>query len=126
MHRGGDRNRRHGAVNKNQFSSEVITKYFLRIPVNEPEVVKKIEEDDEDDYLGDDESNVFGYAKLKKEKERQKLVMHHDLIVLFYSFYQFQKATRKDMEETEEELLGPKKAYRPQKQRESVPSIVEV
>ena len=39
-------------------------------------MVEAIEEEDEDDYLGDDESNVFGYAKLKKEKERQKLVNH--------------------------------------------------
>ena len=95
MHRGGDRNRRCGAVNKNQFFSEIITNYFLRIPVNEPEVVKKIEEDDEDDYLGDDESNVFGYAKLKKEKERQKLVMHHGLLYYSIASISFRKQLEK-------------------------------
>ena len=53
-----------------------VTRHFRRVPVAEPELVEAIEEEDEDDYLGDDESNVFGYAKLKKEKERQKLVNH--------------------------------------------------
>ena len=30
--------------------------------------------DKDEDDLGDDGSNIFGYAKLMKEKERQKLV----------------------------------------------------
>ena len=36
--------------------------------------MEEIEEDNEEDDLGDDGSSVFGYAKLLKERERQKLV----------------------------------------------------
>ena len=38
-----------------------------------------MEEDNEEDDLGDDGSSVFGYAKLLKEKERQKLVKTKEL-----------------------------------------------
>ena len=36
--------------------------------------MEEIEEENEEDDLGDDGSSVFGYAKLLKERERQKMV----------------------------------------------------
>ena len=53
---------------------KALTTFFASLPLPEIEIVKEVEEENEDDDLGDDGSNVFGYAKLMKEKERQKLV----------------------------------------------------
>ena len=67
-----------------------------------PDIVEEIEEEIEEDDLGDDGSRVFGYAKLLKERERQKLVkktleLWISLLQADLSFRNQPKRTRKQL-----------------------------
>ena len=55
------------------FRTDIIHKYCSAVHSEEAEVVEEPTDENDEDDLGDD-TGVFGYAKLMKEKERQKLV----------------------------------------------------
>ena len=53
---------------------KIIVSFCSTVVSNVAEPLMEEDSDKEEDDLGDNGSNIFGYAKLMKEKERQKLV----------------------------------------------------